>query len=152
MPDDAAGEVVIQGMTIVCPQGWVDKSMLVLSAERAGSTGVTPNLVITRETAPDDLPPDPAARLEAFVDRQLDRMRGALAGLTEVARRRAIFALSPAELRIDWMSDDIPITQWITYANLDESTLMIATATAGRNDFEDLELAFRSMLQDFSLM
>ena len=148
---EAPQTVAVQGMTIACPEGWRDASMLILSAEKPGSTGVTPNLVITREPASDELPADPVERLEEFVERQLDAMRLSLSGLTEVARRNATATRPSAELKIDWVSDDVPITQWITYANANDTTLTIATATAGQRDFADAEPKFRSMLLGFRL-
>ena len=139
--------VQVQGMSLACPQGWQDKSMLVLSAERFGPTGVSPSLVVTRETWPDNLPSETTAGLEAFVDRQVEQMRSALPKFLEVSRRRAGHGSAFAELKIDWVSEGIPITQWIVYSRIAEATLAIVTATAGQRDFTDAAPAFRSILQ-----
>jgi hypothetical protein len=34
-----------------------------------------PNLVVTRDRLPNDLPAEPAARMEALIDRQIARMK-----------------------------------------------------------------------------
>ena len=74
-------------------------------------------------------------------------MRSALPHFVEVSRRRAGHGGATAELKIDWVSEGIPITQGIVYSRIAETTLAIVTATAGRRDFTDAEPAFRSILQ-----
>ena len=61
--------------------------MLILSAPAPGASGVTANMVVTRDTPPDDLPADPRARMEALIDRQVAQMAERLAGFAEVSRR-----------------------------------------------------------------
>lgn len=140
----------VQGMTIDCPEGWQDKSMLILSAG-PGTLGVAPSFVVTREVAPDDLPADRFERLEAFADQQAEQMRDTLPAPVEVQRRRADIPGSAPELRLDWISNGIPIRQWITYANAPDGSVMIATGTAGRADYDTVEPVFRAMLQTFRL-
>lgn len=151
MTDSVATESVVQGMRIACPDGWADKSMLILNGNEPGPSGVIPNLVVSREAAPDDLPTDRAARLETFVDRQIKQMRRSLPGLTEVARQHATAAQWSAELKINWNSGDVPLSQWVTYANAGGDTFIIATATAGRDDFASFEPVFQTMLQTVRL-
>ncbi|KQN02216.1 hypothetical protein ASE82_13340 [Sphingomonas sp. Leaf230] len=67
----------MQGMTIECPEGWQDKSMLVLLAD-PGTLGIAPSFVVTHEITPSDLPADRTKRLEAFADRQAEQMRDTL--------------------------------------------------------------------------
>lgn len=141
--------VAAQGMTITCPAGWRDASMLILTAEQPGRSGVTPTVVITREVVPDDFPTDPEERLRAFVDRQIEKMRASLPGFEEFANRPASGDRPTAQLRIGWVSDDVPVTQSLVYAWEDGETIMTSTASAGRNDFAGLEPSFRSMLQSF---
>ncbi len=145
----APGSTTVQSMTIARPEGWLDKSMLVLSAERPGPTGVSATLVVTLEPAPEGL--GPAAALEQFVDRQLDGMRVTLDGFAEVSRRHAEAADPTAELTIEWLSSGIPITQRLWYAHADAATLKVATGTAGRGDFAAAEPAFRAMLGSFRI-
>ena len=145
--DKTVTNATMQGMSMTCPPGWQDKSMLILGAERPGSSGLTANLVVTREAAAADLPSGAAERLEAFVDRQLAQMQGSLSQFKQTARRHATTARTVAELEIDWVSDGVPVSQWIRYANLNAGTLIVATATAGRSDFAGLEPVFRTMLQ-----
>ena len=141
----------VQAMTIACPDGWHDKSMLIVAAAAPGASGIAPNMVVTREACPDDLPADPVAGLAAFVDRQLAQMRTSLPGFAEVARHYDERGGSAtAELRIDWTADDVPITQWINFVRTADAVL-IATATAGRHDFAEVEPAFVAMLQSYRI-
>lgn len=55
MSEPVQEERFAQGMKIACPEGWRDKSMLILNADQPGPSGVTPNIVVTRETSLDDL-------------------------------------------------------------------------------------------------
>lgn len=139
-----------QGMTIDCPEGWQDKSMLVLSAD-PGTLGIAPSFVVTRESTPGDLPSDRTERLEVFADRQAEQMRDTLPAPVEVQRRRADIPGSAPELRLDWISNGIPIRQWITYANAPDGSVMIATGTAARADYDLAEPVFRAMLDTFRL-
>lgn len=143
---------MIQGMTIDCPSGWQDKSMLILSAGQAGASGVTPNIVVTRDQLPPDLPPQPEERMNALLDRQVTQMRDQLAGFAEVSRRLTLDAGHPsAELKVDWNSAQASLTQSVTFVDAGDDGLMIATATAGRGEFADAEPTFREMLQSFRL-
>ena len=151
MLDDATPRTVVQGMTIACPEGWIDNSMLILNAGEPGPSGVVPNLVVTRQPVPEDLPVDRALRLEAVVDGQVEQMRRALKDLKEVSRQHATAAHWSAELRIEWLSGKIPLAQWVTYANAGGDTFIVATATAGSREFADLEPAFQAMLQTVRL-
>ncbi len=141
----------VQGMTIVRPDGWHDKSMLILDADTPGPSGITPNLVVTRETAAESLPVEPVARLEEYVERQLAQMQRALAGFVVVSRRHATAAGTPAELQIDWTSDGTPLTQWVAYAVAGADALTVATATVAQGEFATMEPVFRSMLQSYRL-
>ena len=139
-----------QGMVIACPPGWHDKSMLIINADTPGPSGVSATIVVTRDTAIADLPIERAARLEAFVERQLEHMDAALAGLVVVTRVHATDVQWTAELTIEWQADGIPLTQWITYADTGDAILM-ATATAGRADFAAAEPLFRPILKTVRL-
>lgn len=75
----------VQGMTIDGPEGWPDKSMLVLSAAPVCSAS-PPSFVVTREITPGDLSTDRTERLEVFADRQAEQMRDTLPGL-DIERR-----------------------------------------------------------------
>ncbi len=140
----------VQGMTIDCPEGWQDKPMLVLSAG-PGTLGVAPSFVVTREITPGDLPADPATRLETFADQQAEQIRDTLPAPVDVQRRRADIPGSAPELRLDWISNGILIRQWFTYANAPDSSVMIATGTAARADYDMAEPVFRAMLNTFRL-
>ena len=140
----------VQGMTIECPEGWQDKSMLVLSAV-PGTLGIAPSFVVTREVASDDLPADRAERLEVFADRQAGQMRDTLPAPVEVERRPADIPGVAPEFRLDWVSNGVPIRQWITYANAPDDGIMIATGTAARDDYANAEPVFRAMLNSFRL-
>lgn len=151
MPGKVVEESAVQGMKIACPPGWIDRSMLILNAGQPGPSGVAPNLVVTREPIPDDLPEDRVARLEAFVDRQLEQMHAALAGLDEIDRQTATASQWSAEVRIDWVSGETPLSQWITYADAGDETFIVATATTGRGDFAAVKATFQAMLQTVRL-
>ncbi len=151
MPDTATKTARVQAMTIACPDGWHDKSMLIVTAAVPGASGVSPNMVVTREPLPDDLPDDPEEGLALFVDRQLAQMRTSLADFIEVERHGELRGNSAtAELRIDWTADAVPITQWINFVRTDAAVL-IATATAGQRDFAELQPKFLTMLQSYRI-
>ncbi len=139
----------VQGMTIACPEGWLDKSMLVLSAAHPGPTGVSPSFVVTREALTDDPVPGGTSRLHDFVERQIGQMHDTLPGVV-VTRRQA--SAASVDLTIDWTSDGIPLTQSITYADAGDDNVMIATGTAARADFDKAEPVFRTMLQSFRIV
>ena len=141
----------VQGMTMACPDGWLDKSMLVLSATRPGASGVSPNFVVTREPMPEDLRALAEDALDAFVERQIAQMRTTLPSPVSVARRQAAEASGLPELRVDWTADGIPLTQWIGYNQIDNRTVMIATGTAGKADFSAVEPVFHAMLRSFRI-
>ena len=141
----------VQGMTMACPDGWLDKSMLVLSAAKPGASGVSPNFVVTRELMPEDLRALAEDALAAFVERQIAQMRTTLPGPVSIARRQAADASALPELRIDWTADSIPLTQWIGYNQASDGTVVIATGTAGRTDFAAVEPVFHAMLRSFRM-
>ncbi|WP_218030235.1 DcrB-related protein [Acetobacter nitrogenifigens] len=141
----------LQGMTITCPEGWRDASMLIVSASAPSPSGLTPNLVITRETLSDSLPEDRIERLHEFVDRQIDQMETALADFREVSLRRATSARLTVELTIAWTSGGVPVTQSITYAYAGEKTVVISTATASQDHFSEIEPQFTKILQSFRI-
>ena len=143
---------MIQGMRMNCPEGWQDKSMLILSASDAGASGVRANMVVTRDAMPTDLPADPQARMAALLDRQVAQMSDQLAGFAEVSRRVVVGSgRSTAEVKVDWRSGSSALTQSVTFVDAGEDGLMIATATAGRGEFADAEPEFRRMLQSFRI-
>ena len=124
--------------------------MLVLSAARAGASGVTPNMVVTRDVLPDDLPHDAQARMNALIDRQVAEMVERLAGFQEISRRvDARGEAGMAEVKVDWHNAQAKLTQSITFVRDGRDGLMIATATAGQGEFADLEPMFREMLKSF---
>ena len=126
--------------------------MLILSAAAPGESGVTPNMVVTRDVPPTDLPADPQARMNALIDRQVARMAEQLAGFEEVLRRveaRSDGAI--AEVKVDWHNAQAKLTQSLTFVEQGEGGMVIATATAGRGDFADAEPIFRDMLKSFRI-
>lgn len=143
------GAIAVQGMRIDCPEGWADRSMLALTARSPAPSGVTPNVVVTREPLPSG-PGDPATRLENHVAAQVAGWRG-LAQFEEIMRRHASPAEPIAEVRVAWNAEDVPMTQWVTYALADDATMVVAAATAGRADFAAAEPALRSLLETLRL-
>jgi len=133
---------------MTCPEGWRDASMLILKGDRAGDSGVTPNLVVTRDRVPDDLPADARARMDALMDRQVKQMKEQLAGFALVSRRYDEERGS-GEVKVDWESSGTPLTQGLTFVEAEGGVLMIATATAGRGEYGEHEGAFREMLGSF---
>jgi hypothetical protein len=139
-------------MSMDCPGGWRDKSMLVLSASEAGASGVTPNMVVMRDVPPKDLPTDPQARMNTLIDRQVAQMAEQLAGFQEVSRRvDARGASVLAEVKVDWHNAQAKLTQSVTFVQDGDDGLVIATATAGRGEFDDAEPTFREMLKSFRI-
>lgn len=140
----------VQGMRMTQPDGWQDKSMLILSSDRAGQSGVVPNMVVTRDRLPTDLPGEPRLRMDTLIDRQVAQMETQLARFAIVSRRvddgdnRAT-----GELKVDWESAQAALTQGLTFVDAGDGVLMIATATAGRGEYGEHEATFREMLQSF---
>lgn len=62
----------VQGIEIACPEGWVDRSMLVLTAP-PGASGIAANLVVTRDVLAGggQAPADIARRIEAHVEGEI---------------------------------------------------------------------------------
>ena len=141
----------VQGMRIACPAGWSDKSMLILNADTPGATGVTPNVVVTRDASVDDLPVERPARLEAYVERQLADMATVLSGFVIVSRLHATADRWSAELVIEWLADGTPLMQRISYAVADDDAVIVATATTGRADFATLEAELQAILHTVRL-
>lgn len=137
---------------MTCPPDWLDKSMLILSDAKPGASGVTPNMVVTRDAPPKDLPADPRARMNTLIDAQVARMAEQLAGFEEVSRRvDARGDGATAELKVDWHNAQAKLTQSITFVDDGKDGLVIATATAGRGEFAEAEPLFREMLKSFRI-
>lgn len=141
----------IQEMSIVCPRGWRDTSTLILTAERPGTSGITPNLVITRRILPDDLPSDPVLRLQEFVNRQILAMQMSLDDFVEITCRHPVKERLTASLRISCKAEGMPVIQLFNYAYSDHAAVVISAATAGKDDFPDFEQTFASMLRSVRL-
>ena len=143
---------MLQRMSMTCPPGWQDKSMLILSAPNPGESGVTPNMVVTQLPPPTDLPADPQARMNALLDRQVAEMAEQLAGFREVSRRvDAQDDRAMAELKVDWHNAQAKLTQNLTFVRDAEGGFIVATATAGRGEFAEADPLFRDMLKSFRL-
>lgn len=143
---------MIQGMTMACPPGWLDKSMLIMRAEAPGESGTTPNIVVTRDRMPTDLPAAPTERMHALLDRQVAEMKTKLAGFVEISR--AVGGAEPTirgELKVGWTSGEADLTQSLTFVDAGDGDLLVATGTAGRSDFADAEPRFNAMLQSFKI-
>jgi hypothetical protein len=126
--------------------------MVILSAPGPGVSGVTANMVVTRDRIAPDLPTDPQARMNALIDRQVANMAEQLAGFEEVFRRvDARGGGAMAEVRVDWHNAQARLTQGITFVEDGADGLVIATATAGRGEFADAEPIFRDMLKSFRI-
>lgn len=126
--------------------------MLILSAPVPGASGVTPNMVVTRDVPPRDLPTEPQARINALIDRQVARMAEQLAGFEEVSRRiEARGTGTIAEVKVDWHNAQAKLTQSLTFVEEGRDGMVIATATASRGEFADAEPIFREMLKSFRL-
>lgn len=151
MLDTGDEMTTLQGMSMTCPDGWHDKSMLIFSAPQAGQSGVVPNLVVTRDRLPDDLPAEPAARMEALIDRQIAQMNSQLARFTIVSRQLEGQDYTIGKLTVDWESAQAALTQSLTFVDGDDGQLVIATATTGREDHARHEDTFRSILQSFRI-
>ena len=126
--------------------------MLILSADSPGASGVIPNIVVTRDRMPTDLPSAPQERMNALLDRQVAQMRSQLAGFAEISRRLVANSVHPtAELKVNWDSAQAALTQSLTFVDRGVQGLIVATSTAGRGEFAELEPTFRETLQSFRL-
>ncbi|MDE2596467.1 MAG: DcrB-related protein [Sphingomonadales bacterium] len=131
---------------MVCPPGWIDRSMTIMSAPGADQSGVAANMVVTRDRMPGDLPHSHPQRMHALLDRQVLEMRRNMAEFRELWRK--VDAEHPvAEIMVQWRTPQAPVAQWITFADLGRDDMMIATATAGRDTFGDHEATFHRMMK-----
>lgn len=137
----------VQGIRIACPEGWTDRSMLVLTRPRP--SGVDANLVVTRETP--DGAGDMSQRIEAHVDAQVAGWRR-LEGFREVARRHATPADPIAEVHIAWTAGEQPLAQQVTYAPADDATIIVAAATMAQTDVDAFAPQFRVLLDGLRLV
>ena len=134
------------------PDGWVDRSMIAVSAPEPTATGVAPNLVVTRDVFLDEDKGGDKERIRSFADRQLGFMREQLPEpvvhsqkLTQVAGKRA------AEILVSWNSSGTRITQWVVFIARDEERVAVSTATANETDFAAHEPTFRETLAHIEL-
>lgn len=143
---------MLQDMSMDCPDGWQDRSMLILSAPAPGPSGVTPNMVVTRDPLPKDLPADPEQRMAALIDGHVAQMAEQLAGFAEVSRRVEMRnGTAFAELRVDWHNAQARLSQSLTFVDDGPERVVVATATAGRGEYADAEPRFRAMLKSFRI-
>jgi len=142
----------VQGMEITCPEGWIDRSMLVLTSSQPSPSGIAANLVVTREmlVGTERDPAGIARRLEAHVEREIARWNGK-PGYGELMRRSAAPNEHTAELRLVWQDEAEPLAQWLSFTTVDAVTVVVAAATAPRAEMAALEPQFRSMLGSLNL-
>lgn len=148
-----AGRVVairersMQGWEIRAPDGWTDKSMLIMSAPGPGANGVTANLVVTRDKMPPDLPPEGHRRYDALIDFYHSEMRTKLTRCIMTDRTAAPDHVPPfAEACVTWVAPQGPIGQWLRWIDAGNDTMIVATGTTGRDDLAALTPVFRSMI------
>ena len=123
--------------------------MLILSAPAPGQSGVAPNMVVTHDKVPPDLPPQHPERMHALLEKQVSEMREKMNGFKELWRN--VDGTYPvAEIMINWVTPQAPVGQWVTFAELTDGRLMVATATAGRDEFDEHHPTFRKMLESLS--
>lgn len=141
----------VQGMEIACPEGWADRSMLVLTAP-PGASGIAANLVVSREALAGggQAAADIARRIEAHVEGEIKRWKGK-PGYAELMRRHATPDLPTAEMRLVWTDGAEPLAQWLSFLPADLDTVVVAAATAPRGDMAALEPQFHAMLETLRL-
>lgn len=141
----------VQGMEIHCPEGWSDRSMLVLTAA-PGASGISPNLVVTRETlaGSGQAPADIVRRVEAHVAEEIARWQGK-PGYEALMRRHATPKNLSAEIRLIWTDGAAPLAQWLTFIAAAPDGIVVAAATASRGEMTALEPRFHAMLETLRL-
>jgi hypothetical protein len=137
----------MQGWEIRAPDGWADKSMLIMSAPSAGANGVTANLVVTMDRMPPDLPDQGHPRYDALIDLYYSEMRTKLTRCIMTERMAAPDQAPPfAEACVTWVAPQGPIGQWVRWIEAGNGAMIVATGTAGRDDLTALVPVFRSMV------
>lgn len=137
----------MQGWEIRAPDGWADKSMLIMSAPGPGANGVTANLVVTMDRMPPDLPPEGHSRYHALIDFYYSEMRAKLTRCIITERLVAPDQAPPfAEASVNWVAPQGPIGQWLRWIEAGNGTMIVATGTTGRDDLTAHVPVFRSRL------
>ena len=135
------------------PAGWVDRSMLVVSAPQpAPPSGVSPNLVVTEEAFGPDLLAYPGEdRLREFVRRQLVEMQAKLPKPELIDRRLGVQGGRRfSDVLIGWDAPQARLRQWVRFIDRSEGAV-IATATSAEREFLQFEAALAALLGSIAL-
>lgn len=120
--------------------------MLIYSAPGPAASGVTANMVVTKDKMPPNLPATLPDRMHALLNHQAGEMRDRLARFEE-DWRNVDQTLPLAEIKVQWAAPQGPVAQWVTFLEQEDGALLVATATCGRGEFDDHEPIFRRMLE-----
>ncbi len=121
-----------------CPTGWADRSMLVYAmAPPTPTSGVVPNVVITRDRFEPFLPVGLPERLRSFVDIQVEEIKKRLREPQLHKRWTSRFKeLDVEQIRLSWLSDITRVTQWVVFIAVTSEHVIIATASSAESEFE----------------
>ena len=138
----------MQGWEIRTPNGWIDKSMLIMSAPGPGAHGVTANLVVTQDSMPAGLPAAGQQRYDALIDLHYNQMRDQLTRCKALERIASPDQNPPfGEISVEWVAPQGPLGQWVRWIEAGDNRMLVATGTAGRDDLEAHVPIFRKMIK-----
>lgn len=136
----------LQGVSMACPSGWSDRTIMAFSAPRIPGETLPPNVTLARDLrdAPGD---DPAEALEDYTQRQLRALETALPGFRLERRGAAALGGAPGtELLFSWDSGQGRLRQWLTYLPLSDASILSFTGTALAGRFAECEPLFARTL------
>lgn len=126
----------LAGVTLAPPDGpWADRSMLVFAAPLSAGEPMPANVSVARDER--RAPTDPADEtLAAYATRQLQTLMGVLPEF-KLQRQGRLGEGRPEvrELVFNWRSGAVPLTQWLVWTELPDSSVVTFTATAASARF-----------------
>jgi hypothetical protein len=131
----------LRDLTLEVPDGWQDRSITVFAVPPKPGQKVTANVVLTRDTLEGDGP------IRAYADQQLVALAKGVESFTLHDRKECTVGGQPAaEVLFSWKSGTEVLQQRVVFVRVGGRTLVTFTATAHKNQFADVEPAFRAIL------
>jgi len=113
----------------------------------APSSGIVPNVVITRDRFEPFLPENSTERLASFVDIQVGEMQKRLREPQFLTRWTSRFKeMDVVQLRVSWLSDITRVMQWVAFIGVSSERVIIATASAAEAEFDRYKPQFAEAL------
>ena len=131
------------------PTNWTDRSMIAYSKQDVPTSGVAPNIVVTKEDFVNISGSTDEERLKTFSAKQVSDMKAQLADpIIHLQQLTKILSKPATEVQLSWQSGHIRLTQLVFFIVYSSEQIVIFTATAAASEFaefrdEFLQLAHR---------